>query len=101
MSGKEYLSFINYILLVLLRKVGLQIVDLETRDTDMHILAKKCEPVSPVCELSRVRYNMLKAQYLVCKRIPSAYFLVVSWLYHKYLAARDRVLYRKIASIVT
>ncbi|MHC4538578.1 MAG: class I SAM-dependent methyltransferase [Planctomycetota bacterium] len=100
-SFVHQLYFTRRTVRILLRKVGLQIVDLETRNTDMHILAKKCEPVNPDSELSRARYNMLRAQYLVCEKIPPVYFTVVSWLYHKYLAARDRVLYRKIPSIVT
>jgi 2-polyprenyl-3-methyl-5-hydroxy-6-metoxy-1,4-benzoquinol methylase len=81
---------------ILLMKVGLQIVDLETRNTDMHILARKCQPVSPECEIGNARYSLLKTRYLVCKRIPSAYFSVASWLYGKYLALRDRVVYKTI-----
>lgn len=86
---------------ILFQKAGLRIVALETRNTDMHILAKKCEPVSPDCELGRVRYGLLKARYLVCKRLPSAYFSIVSWLYHKYLAVRDRRIFRRTISILT
>ena len=86
---------------ILLMTVGLQIVDLETRNTDMHILAKKCQPVSPKCELGKARYGLLKTRYLVCKKIPSVYFSAASWLYGKYLALKDRVVYWKIVSIIT
>lgn len=86
---------------ILLREVGLQVIDLETRNTDMHILARKCQPVSPTCELSKAQYSLLRTRYLVCKRIPSVYFSAASWLYGKYLALRDRVVYRKMVSSFT
>jgi len=85
---------------ILLERVGLQIVSLETRNTDMHILVKKCAPVCPNHKLSWLRYNILKARYLVCKKIPPGYFSIASWFYLKYLALRDRVRYRKITPIL-
>ena len=78
---------------LLFRKVGLRIIKLETRSTDMHILAKKCEPINFEHRLNKVQYLLLKTRYLVYKIIPPFYFSIVSWLYGKYLALRDRVLY--------
>jgi 2-polyprenyl-3-methyl-5-hydroxy-6-metoxy-1,4-benzoquinol methylase len=78
---------------LLFRKVGLRIIKLETRSTDMHILAKKCEPINLEHSLNRTQYRLLKTQYLIYKIIPPFYFSIASWLYGKYLALRDRLLY--------
>ncbi len=81
---------------ILLEKVGLKIVALETRNTNMHILAKRCEPTNSKYTLNRVRYKLLKARYLICKKTPSGFFAFFLWFYRKCYAATDRVLYRKI-----
>jgi len=73
-------------------------------NTNMRILARKCQPLRPKCQLSKARYGLLKARYLVCKKIPAAYFSAASWLYGKHLALRDKVVtgrwYRLLLSLV-
>ncbi|OQA89341.1 MAG: Ubiquinone biosynthesis O-methyltransferase [Elusimicrobia bacterium ADurb.Bin231] len=78
---------------VLLKKVGMEIIDIVTRNTDMHILARKSSPAEPEYKLDKKSYRLLKLQYQINKNIPSQYFTVASWFYVKYLALRNRLLY--------
>ena len=77
---------------ILLKKVGLQIIDLKIIATDMYILAKKCEPKKTKYKLTRFQYGLLKVRYLSNKKTPSSYFSVSSVFYFKFLRLKDKLL---------
>jgi len=76
---------------LLFEKVGLHIIDLKTRYTEMHILAKKYKPFDSQCKFNRIQHNFLKTRYMLSKNIPSSFFSISSWFYFKYLAVIDRL----------
>ena len=76
---------------VLFEKVGLQIIDLKTRFTEMYILAKKYKPFDSQYKFNRIQHNLLKTRYMLSKNIPSSFFSISPRFYFKYLAVRDRL----------
>lgn len=76
---------------ILFKKVGFRIIDLKKRNTNMHILLQKCEPIVDFqYKINRLQHALLKLRYTVNKNIPSRYYSITSWFYRKYIG----VLYR-------
>lgn len=80
----------------LLKKVGLQIIDLKIIKTDMYILAKKCDPINPKYRLNGFQYGLLKARYLINKKTPLRYFNMSSRFYNKFLRLKYKLQMSKI-----
>ncbi len=90
------LYFTQKTIRILMKKVGLKIIDLKIIKTDMYILAKKCEPRNPKYRLYRFQYGLLKARYLFNQKIPSSYFNLSSRFYNKFLRLKDKLQMGKI-----
>lgn len=76
---------------ILLEKIGLQITNLKIINTDMYIMAKKCESRNPNKRLNRFQYKLLKARYLLNKKIPSSYFDISSRIHNKFLRLKYKL----------
>jgi SAM-dependent methyltransferase len=82
---------------ILFKKVGFRIIDLKKRNTNMHILLQKCEPIVDFqYKINRLQHALLKLRYTVNKNIPSRYYSIISWFYGQYIGVLHRLKLIKI-----